>query len=79
MKILALACVVTFCTTTASLAQSLANFGPNAPAYGDSYGQPVSGTYPPLQKRGYRSYAYSPYLYHRHHHRYWHHRHRHYW
>ena len=39
MKTLALACVVTLCATTASFAQSLTNFGPNAPAYGDSYGQ----------------------------------------
>jgi hypothetical protein len=75
MKTLALACVVTLCATTASFAQSLTNFGPNAPAYGDSYGKPVAGTYPPLQKRGYRSYAYTPNSHHRHHryrhHRYW--------
>jgi hypothetical protein len=61
MKTLALACVVTLCATTASFAQSLTNFGPNAPAYGDSYGQVPTGTYPPLQKRAYRSYAYQPY------------------
>ena len=75
MKTLALACVVTLCATTASFAQSLTNFGPNAPAYGDSYGKPVSGTHPPLQMRGYRSYAYQPYGHHRYHryrhHRYW--------
>ena len=74
MKSLALAFAVTLCVTSVSFAQSLTNFGPNAPVYGDSYGKPVSGTYPPLQRRGYRSYASSPY----HHHRYWNHRHR-YW
>ena len=75
MKTLALACVVTLCATTASLAQSLPNFGPNPPPYGDSYGQVPTGTYPPLQKRGYRSYGYSPYWHHRYHRHY--HRHRH--
>jgi len=75
MKTLVLACVVTLCATTASFAQSMTNFGPNAPARGDSYGQVPSGTYAPLQKRAYRSYAYQPYSHHRHHryrhHRYW--------
>ena len=75
MKTLALACVVTLCASTAAFAQSLTNFGPNAPARGDSFGQVPTGTYPPLQKRGYRSYAYSPYWHHRHHH-YRYHRHR---
>ena len=67
MKTVALACVLTLCATTASFAQSLTNFGPNAPARGDSYGQVPSGTYAPLQKRAYRSYAYQPYSHHRHH------------
>jgi hypothetical protein len=51
--------------TTLSLAQSLPNYGPNAPALGDSFGQPPTGTYPP--RSGYRAYAYQ--------HRHWHHRH----
>jgi len=77
MKTVSLAFAAILAATTASFAQSMTNFGPNPPPHGDSYGQVPSGTYPPLQKRGYRSYAYSPYGYHRHHHR-WHHRHR-YW
>ena len=54
-------------TTAISLAQSLPNYGPNAPSRGDSFGQPPSGTYPP--RSGYRSYAYQYRLHH------WHHRH----
>jgi hypothetical protein len=45
IKPLALASAVVLTATTASFAQSLPNFGPNAPGYGDSYGKPVSGTY----------------------------------
>ena len=30
--------------TSATLAQSQRNYGPNAPAHGDSFGQPYSGT-----------------------------------
>jgi hypothetical protein len=52
-------------TMTLSFAQSLPNYGPNAPSRGDSFGQPPSGTYPP--RSAYRAYAY------RAHH--WHHRH----
>ena len=33
---------------TFSLAQSQPNFGPNAPATGDSFGKPPSGAQPPL-------------------------------
>jgi hypothetical protein len=32
--------------TTISLAQSLPNYGPNAPATGDSFGKPYSGANP---------------------------------
>ena len=76
MKRFILASAMLLSATSFSFAQSLTNFGPNAPSYGDSYGKPVAGTYPPLQKRAYRSYAYQPYWHHRHrhHHRYWHHR-----
>jgi hypothetical protein len=74
MKTLALTLVVLLSATAVSFAQSLRNFGPNAPSYGDSYGKPVSGTYPPV---GYGSYAYRPYWRHHHYrHRYWH---RHWW
>jgi hypothetical protein len=74
MKTLVLTLAVLLTATTALFAQSLPNFGPNAPSYGDSYGKPVSGTYPPV---GYGGYAYQPYrhhLHHRYHHRYRHHR-----
>ena len=56
--------------TTILLAQSLPNYGPNAPATGDSFGQPPSGTYPP--RSGYRAYAYQQRLQHWRH-RHWHH------
>jgi len=56
--------------TTVSLAQSLPNYGPNAPPTGDSFGQPPSGTYPP--RSGYRAYAYQQRLHHWRH-RHWHH------
>jgi hypothetical protein len=75
MKILVLTFGVLLSATTVSFAQSLTNFGPNAPWYGESYGKPVSGTYPPLQKSGYGAYAYRPYEHaHYRHHRYRHHR-----
>ena len=66
MKTLILASAMLLGVTTVASAQSLTNFGPNAPSYGDSYGKPVAGTYPPLQKRGYGAYAYQPRFYHRH-------------
>ena len=75
IRTLALASAVILTATTASFAQSLPNFGPNAPGYGDSYGKPVSGTYPPI---GYGGYAYAPRPYwrghYRNHHRYSHRR-----
>jgi hypothetical protein len=52
--------------TTISLAQSLPNYGPNAPSTGDSFGKPPSGTRPPgVTRNGYRSYAYQRRLNHR--------------
>jgi hypothetical protein len=56
--------------TTISLAQSLPNYGPNAPSRGDSFGKPYSGAQP--LRNGARAYAYQG--------RYRHHvqRHRHY-
>jgi hypothetical protein len=38
-------------STTFLLAQSQPNFGPNAPATGDSFGKPPSGAQPPLSGR----------------------------
>lgn len=60
--------------TTISLAQSQPNFGPNAPANADSFGQPPTGTMPPgVSRNGYRAYGYN---WHGHpHYRHWHHRH----
>lgn len=55
--------------TSLSLAQSLPNYGPNAPSTGDTFGKPPSGTNPP--PRGYRAYAYR--LHHHYRHRHWHH------
>jgi hypothetical protein len=57
--------------TTISLAQSLPNYGPNAPSRGDSFGQPPSGTHAP--RSGYRAYAYRVHHSHHWHHRYWRH------
>lgn len=73
MKIVVLTFVVLLSVTGVSFAQSLPNFGRNAPWYGDSYGKPVSGTHPPV---GYGGYAYQPYRYY--HQRRYHHRYRHY-
>ena len=80
MKKLILALAVLSSSATVALAQSLPNFGADAPAYGDSYGKPVSGTYPPVGyggygggygAGGYRAYAYQPWRqsYRRHWHR----------
>ena len=40
------ALAVLVAATTVSFAQSLPNYGPNAPATGDSLGKPPSGTRP---------------------------------
>jgi hypothetical protein len=72
MKAVLLAAAVLLSVTGISLAQSLPNYGPNAPATGDSFGKPPSGTYPP--RSGYRAYAYQRH-WHYHYRRHWHHRH----
>ncbi|MFY9685488.1 MAG: hypothetical protein WAJ88_06785 [Pseudolabrys sp.] len=41
--------------TTVSFAQSLPNYGPNAPSTGDSFGKPPSGTRSPGVTRSQRS------------------------
>jgi hypothetical protein len=69
LKIFIAAFAVVLGATTVSLAQSLPNYGPNAPATGDSFGKPPSGTFAP--RSGYRAYAYQ----HRQHH--WRYRHAH--
>jgi len=72
MKAFVLGFAVLFAGATASLAQSLPNYGPNAPATGDSFGKPYSGAKP--LRSGARAYAYQR-RWHHYHHRYWHPRH----
>jgi hypothetical protein len=67
LKIVIAAFTMLLGATTVSLAQSMPNYGPNAPATGDSFGKPVSGTFAP--RSGYRAYAYQ------HRQNYWHRRH----
>jgi hypothetical protein len=61
-----------------AMAQSTPNFGPNAPATGDSFGKPFSRARPlPSGSRAYRTRARDAYAYqrrwhhHHYHHRYW--------
>jgi hypothetical protein len=70
LKIIIAAFTMLLGVTTVSLAQSMPNYGPNAPATGDSFGKPPSGMHPP--RSGYRAYAYQRRLHHGHY------RHRHY-
>ena len=60
LKTLVSAFAVLLTATTVSLAQSQPNYGPNAPATGDSFGKPPSGNNPPgyYQHPYYRHYAY---------------------
>jgi len=71
LKIIIAAFAVVLGATTISLAQSLPNYGPNAPSRGDSFGQPPSGTHAP--RSGYRAYAYQ-HRAHYSHRRHWHQR-----
>ncbi len=71
MKTIVTAAVVLLSATTFSYAQSLPNYGPNAPATGDSYGKPYSGA-KPLRTRAYRkAYAYQRRAHHRAHSHRW--------
>lgn len=66
LKTLLSAFAVLLSATTVSLAQSLPNYGPNAPATGDSFGKPPSGTRPPgVTRFGHRAYAYQRRVHHR--------------
>jgi hypothetical protein len=76
LKILMLAGAIVAGAACAASAQSLPNYGPNAPATGDSYGKPYSGaqplrTGPRYKSRGYRSYAYQGRWHRHHYHRHW--------
>jgi len=61
------ALAVLVAATTMSFAQSMPNYGPNAPSTGDSLGKPPSGTRPPGVTRNQRSNY--PKRAHRHYHR----------
>jgi len=70
-KTLISVCALLLSLSTVSLAQSLPNYGPNAPATGDSFGKPYSGAQP--LRSGSRAYAYqwrSRHHVHRHRHYY---------
>jgi len=47
LKTLAAASAILLSATTVAFAQSMPNYGPNAPANADSFGKPPSGTRPP--------------------------------
>jgi hypothetical protein len=49
------AAAVLVAATTMSFAQSLPNYGPNAPSTGDSFGKPPTGTRSPGVTRSQRS------------------------
>jgi hypothetical protein len=54
-KTLLTASAILLGATTVSFGQSMPNYGPNAPATGDSFGKPPSGTRPPGVTRSQRS------------------------
>jgi hypothetical protein len=56
MKALVLAFALLLGATTVLFAQSLPNYGPNAPATGDGFGKPYSGAKP--LRSGAHAYAY---------------------
>jgi hypothetical protein len=60
---------------SSAFAQSLPNYGPNAPIGRDTFGKPPSGTYPPPS--GAEAYAYRSHNWHWRWHR--HHRHHNHW
>jgi hypothetical protein len=65
-KTLVTATAMVLASATLSFAQSMPNYGPNAPSTGDSFGKPPSGTRSPGVTRSQRSaYAYHGY-WHRH-------------
>jgi hypothetical protein len=71
MKTLSLVAALLLGATAIAAAQSQPNFGPNAPATGDSFGKPPSGAQPPMS--GTKAYAYrGGWYHHRHHRRYRH-------
>ena len=55
-KTLVAAAALLLGATTFAFAQSQPNFGPNAPAQGDSFGKPPSGTHHPMS--GAKAYHY---------------------
>jgi hypothetical protein len=63
LKTLVTACALLVSATAFASAQSLPNYGPNAPANGDSFGKPYSGAQP-LREKGSR-YSYRHHRAHR--------------
>ena len=55
LKTLLSAFALLVAAATVSFAQSMPNYGPNAPVTGDSFGKPPSGTRPPGVTRNQRS------------------------
>ncbi|MGB8615645.1 MAG: hypothetical protein WCD60_29055 [Pseudolabrys sp.] len=68
MKTFVSAVAVFLSATTFSFAQSLPNYGPHAPAQGDSYGKPYSGARPLHFSAYRRAYAYQRRAHYRAHH-----------
>jgi hypothetical protein len=68
VKKLIVAMALCLSTTSAGLAQSQRNYGPNGPATGDTFGEPYSGTAAARRGDWLPYTAYSPY-------RHWHHHH----
>jgi hypothetical protein len=67
LKTFILAAAVLLSASTVCLAQSMPNYGPNAPATGDSFGKPPSATRPPgVSRSAHSAYAYRRYHHHRH-------------
>jgi hypothetical protein len=64
LKMVCAASAILLGATTFAFAQSLPNYGPNAPANSDSFGKPYSGA-KPLQP-GYKAYAYQRRVHHTH-------------
>jgi len=62
LKIVVAATAIVLGATTAAFAQSLPNYGPNAPANGDSFGKPYSGAKP--LRSGADAYAYQRRVHH---------------
>lgn len=67
LKIFTLATAALLSASTVCLAQSMPNYGRNAPATADSFGKPPSATRPPgVPRSAHSAYAYRRHYHHRH-------------